>query len=736
MISHIRYLFFFLLLGLISCSQEEEFGTETSGDGTLSLSVSLSDKIDVVESRSLSSSDTANLANDCRVRIYDSKSLIRKYEGIDNVPSSIVLPSGNYSIRVTAGDSTAASFKKKFFEGKEDFSISYGKNTEVDVDCRILNTVVTVIWDESLKEAFSDYKVTVSSTTGKLVYTKDSIDTSGYFCVSDNNRSIFLEFEGKPLVNEEKFILRDTLFTRKSTQYILKYRYNDNYISGGSKVDVSVDENPIRGTSSNVDNKQRASIFFRNNDEKTDLPVNEPVYLLKGLTDEHTIWVSSKEKLTSFTVECDDFKKWGLDATQYELIGDNVMISDLFSYQSKKEAEAEGSGYNYYYKLGFTPTLMSNITSTEEEYNINVKVVDSENRVRIETINLVVSDATVVTNDIKDYDVWTNRAILRGEAIATLNGNIKFRYKKSGASDWTDVVENIQSVDNEYSVEIKGLSPDTEYEYQICDGSSPSNKTITFRTDPEFQPENASFEYTSGSFPLYLYGEGQNMWWDTGNGGSATLDVNVTTVDTDLKHSGSQSLLLSSQYVAADLIVTKIGKFAAGNVFAGKYLKTDGTDGVLGWGRPCTSRPTAMKLWVRYTPGTVDYESSGHISKGDTDQGHIYIAVGDWSEKEAEGETWPFVVRTKNQESLFSTDKGTYSGDGIIGYGEKVFDSKYEDNGGLKELTIPLDYETYGGNNRKPTSIIIVASASKYGDYFAGSTSSQMWLDDIELIYE
>ena len=35
-----------------------------------------------------------------------------------------------------------------------------------------------------------------------------------------------------------------------------------------------------------------------------------------------------------------------------------------------------------------------------------------------------------------------------------------------------------------------------------------------------------------------------------------------------------------------------------------------------------------------------------------------------------------------------------------------------------------------------PTSIIIVASASRYGDYFQGSAASKMWLDDMELIYE
>lgn len=177
-------------------------------------------------------------------------------------------------------------------------------------------------------------------------------------------------------------------------------------------------------------------------------------------------------------------------------------------------------------------------------------------------------------------------------------------------------------------------------------------------------------------------------------------------------------------------------KFAAGNIFTGQYLATDGTDGVLGWGRPCTSRPKALKVYVRYEPGSVDV-GGDKIAKEETDKGIIYVAVGDWAgQTYSDKGTWPFVVQTKNASSLFSTEKGTYSGDGIIAYGEKTFDEAYNENGGYKELTINLDYDNFGGNQRKPTSIIIVASASKFGDYFQGSTSSKMWLDDMELIYE
>ena len=85
---------------------------------------------------------------------------------------------------------------------------------------------------------------------------------------------------------------------------------------------------------------------------------------------------------------------------------------------------------------------------------------------------------------------------------------------------------------------------------------------------------------------------------------------------------------------------------------------------------------------------------------------------------------------------MCTPEKATYSGYRTIAYGEKIFTEAYKEGTNLKELTIELDYNNYGGDQRKPTSIIIVASASRYGDYFEGSGASKMWLDDMELIYE
>ncbi|MGL4326222.1 MAG: PCMD domain-containing protein, partial [Tannerellaceae bacterium] len=169
------------------------------------------------------------------------------------------------------------------------------------------------------------------------------------------------------------------------------------------------------------------------------------------------------------------------------------------------------------------------------------------------------------------------------------------------------------------------------------------------------------------------------------------------------------------------------GKFAAGNLFVGKYLKTEGTDGILGWGRPFASRPTALRGYIKYRPGTVDYSSTDKISKGDLDKGIVYIALGDWAGEEYEGVKWSQIVKTKQQQFFDPSPANT----GTIAYGEYELTAATEGEQ-LIEFTIPLDYR----DTRKPVSLILVASASKYGDYFSGSSSSAMWLDSLEFIYE
>ncbi|MBQ8308143.1 MAG: PCMD domain-containing protein, partial [Alistipes sp.] len=199
---------------------------------------------------------------------------------------------------------------------------------------------------------------------------------------------------------------------------------------------------------------------------------------------------------------------------------------------------------------------------------------------------------------------------------------------------------------------------------------------------------------------------------------------------------GDYCARLQSQYAN----LAGIGKFAAGNLYVGKYVKNAGTNGIVAFGHPFTLRPTALRFWLKYNCGTVDriekLPTGESLQAGDPDIGVIYVALGTWSKEEygyteEKGtptlygtDTSPVIIDTRNEATFFDPH-----GKDVVGYGEMLLRSNVD---GWTQITLPIDYVA---TDIKPTHIVITFSASRYGDYFTGSTQSVMWLDDIELLY-
>ena len=191
----------------------------------------------------------------------------------------------------------------------------------------------------------------------------------------------------------------------------------------------------------------------------------------------------------------------------------------------------------------------------------------------------------------------------------------------------------------------------------------------------------------------------------------------MTTPDEAYKHSGKYSVKLQSQFVG----VMGIGKFAAGNLFTGQFIGRDGTNGILDFGRTFTSRPSKLRGYIKYTPGTVDYSETDALTNGRDRYRHCLYR------------TWRLGCPGTYHDKKIKTCSIKMN-EKIIAYGEQELTTQTQgQDGGLLEFEIPLDYRSL---TRIPSYIVIVASASKYGDYFTGSTGSTMWLDDLELIYE
>jgi hypothetical protein len=223
-----------------------------------------------------------------------------------------------------------------------------------------------------------------------------------------------------------------------------------------------------------------------------------------------------------------------------------------------------------------------------------------------------------------------------------------------------------------------------------------------------------------GTKNVVFPGTGERSFWDSGNEGAATANMTLTNKSTDMVHSGTYSARLASSKA--------FGMLAAGNVFVGSYVKTDGTNGVLSLGRDMgfSTHPSKVAVYVNYRPGTVDIIKSGNedyldFTTGENDHGQIYIAIVDE----------PIDIRTNpNNQKLFDPNDSH-----VIAYGQITWKDNYGEDGQLQRIEIPFTYYDRA-NTTRATYLVVTCCASKFGDFFSGSSSSVLYLDDFELVYE
>lgn len=322
-------------------------------------------------------------------------------------------------------------------------------------------------------------------------------------------------------------------------------------------------------------------------------------------------------------------------------------------------------------------------------------------------------------------DAWGNFANLSGMVTAKTNDfdpeSVVLQWKRQADADWTSIpyAQLTTSGDN-FSYKLLNLSASTAYRYRFQykkEDVEVNSNEVAFTTDPMTAVTNGGFEnwWKDGSV-WYPNAQGGVHFWDSSNPGSASMgeSYNVTTKSTTDVHSGSGAARLGSTYV--------IIKFAAASIYTGQFDHLVGTKGaVLNWGQPFTARPTALKGYMKYSPGAINRGSQpsgmGAPAKNENDVCQIYCALL----------TQRLQVDNTNIEGTFPKWDGSDSR--VIAYGSL---SQNTADANWKQFNIPL---TYYNTRVKPTHMLIVCSSSKYGDYFYGSDSSVLLLDDFEFEY-
>lgn len=460
-----------------------------------------------------------------------------------------------------------------------------------------------------------------------------------------------------------------------------------------------------------------------------------------------------KAKFKSFSVSVDpktagacDPLSFNIDLTQnaisdtaYFPVTDLIVNYSAINKSDKKNTatkELTGVKGNDHYILNFT---LAERVDVDDPVSV---VVDPT--MQTYTYTFYVS-TTPTNNATVSANAWAKMAYLTATDITTTSGTdistLKFQYKLKSAGDdaWIDATATEAS--GVYTGKTGALEASTTYECRLVNaGGSFQTSPITFTTEAAAELYNGGFDnWCQSNGVLYAITEEDAQkngsdskgylysFWDSGNVGASTMGINPTQGDASMVHTqgeGKMSAKLASTWVGVDFGLGKIGKFAAGNLYIGHYVETVEMDGAkINFGQSFEARPTALKGYLHYTPGSIDYKGDNQpantVEIGNTDINSIFIALTK--------EIYP-IDNTNPTSGLF--DKND---ERVIAYGELPASECGTTKGQWKEFNIPLEYKSL---TVKPKYIIIVCSASKYGDYFTGSSKSVMYLDDFELIYE
>lgn len=691
-----------------SCSDEL---IPDAGDGVLKMRMVVNSEVTRAQV------DDAELAEKCVIYISNSKGLIHKFKGLENVPSDLWLKSGNYVAEAWTGDSVSASFDKKFYRAYEPFTIHQGVNSVV-LNCKIANVVASVNPDNIPADILHNYTVTISNTRGSLDFNADNVkEAHGYYMMPDGDTKLTYTIEGDNMVGTHFVKTGEIPDVQRAHEYVLNLQYNENgdlYDVGGAFITISVDDTELL-IEDNIEIHSVPQLEIIGGD------ISKPLSASKGTFSDVFFIGSCYKEFSKIGFSVSDANAFGLPAADYDLLNladasrDNLNQNGITWVNEPNPKEANHS----YMRLKVPAQVLNRLENGS--YSVKIALVDTDGRRTEKSLAIEVGDAPVMMQDIDKSLVRSYSAHVRVNVLKADAANPGIEFRKKGDNEWTRSIAT--SGNTELGFKLERLTPATTYQVRaVCDGYE-GNKVYEFTTEPVYAVPYSSFEEWStynhkGINNIPFPGIGSTPdFWSSGNEGSMKMKKTITSQSSDMKHSGSYSAKLQSQFVGAGII----GKFAAGNLFAGDYVETDGMNGVLKWGRPMpTCHPVKLTGYANYRPAVVGYDAEGAgLKKGDMDQGTVYVAI---VSEQVDIRTDP-----KNR-ALFDKD-ASY----VLGFGQVIWNGNFGADGQLQEFEIPIEWKnpSYSGQ----FYVIIVASSSLYGDYFTGG-DSVMYIDDLTLSYE
>ena len=615
------------------------------------------------------------------------KELVRKYTSKNDIPKYVWLIEDNYMVQVKTGNRELATFTEKYYVGTADFTITPGEIKEVEVVAYMANIPVAVSYDATVDDYFDEFYTYVSATdnfvledavNGEVPTLKYTQSAKGYFILPDNVSDINWYFYGK--AGDKEITKSGTIADAQPLNlYTLNFKYSPD-APGSLFFSASVNPNPEICAPDRIPFSPDPTV--KGVDFSADLPYN-----YDGVTRSYT--VKALDRISVMNI--------AYGATTYDLLDTSATYTGI---AVTKVNDKE-------YTVAISEPFFESFSGGVHTVAFNVK--DESGGIGYQECVYNIEGIMPV----RSYDLWWLTADFA--AISFSSENLTVGYRVSGG-EWTYLPVSTTSDNITYTATANDFRAEKNYEYALFANSTQVGKSLTVTTAAGPQIPEAGFEsWSTASDKARCPAANPNApFWDTGNHATARLvGKQLTTESTDVRSgaTGVYSAYMGSIKAAWN----GIGKFAAGNLFVGRFVSIDGMGGIVEFGREFnfSARPKKLRFWMKNNEGTIN---EGSHTTG-TDIAKVYCCFTDRK----------YTVNTNKEETLFNPALTT---EGVLAT------ATWQSSESHAEWTMmELDIEYKEGMTTKPTQLVMTFTCSGYGDYFTGSTNSWMMVDDVEFVY-
>jgi hypothetical protein len=148
-----------MCFAVISCQKEEPETQKPKGTLHLDIGVLIS----VNEKPSLYKA--APVLDEFNVHVYKADNTeVFSFDNVTDMPASLELETGDYYVIAYSDNNLPAEFDNPYYYGLSDpFTISSNVQSEVQVNCQLANSIVSVIYSDNIITNSTAYSATVSS---------------------------------------------------------------------------------------------------------------------------------------------------------------------------------------------------------------------------------------------------------------------------------------------------------------------------------------------------------------------------------------------------------------------------------------------------------------------------------------------------------------------------------------------------------------------------------------------